>query len=240
MKSDADEDASAILRTHALRVGYQGRALSGPFDLEIRAGELWAVAGRNGSGKSTWLRTLLGLLPPVSGRVEWAVARPSPVYVAQDSKLDSIYPVSVGSVVAMGAMRDLSFASLANPTLDVAGALEQVGLADLEHQSFRDLSAGQRQRVLFARAWAGARDLVVLDEPTSAMDGRAEQRAFELMKELASDRGIAVVVVGHDHGLLSRFADHALYFDQSPGRIAVGSAKDVLANAGATSAHEPA
>lgn len=218
-------EAPVIVRTRALSVGHRGRALLGPIDVEIRAGELWAIVGRNGSGKSTWLRTLLGLLPPVSGSVEWLVSRPQPVYVAQDSKFDAVHPISVGDVVALGGMRGVT---LARHPVDVTYALDQVGLTDQQHRLYRELSAGQRQRVQFARAWASARDLVVLDEPTSAMDEEAEDRAFELLAELARERATAVVVVGHDHALLGRFADRVLLFDRSRGQVVVGSTTELL------------
>lgn len=220
---------SVVVRTRALTVGYRGRVLRGPLDVEIRSGEFWAVVGRNGSGKSTWVRTLIGLLPPISGRVEWAVPEPAPVYVAQDAKFDAIHPVSVKEVVAMGAMRGWSFLPFARPGAEVSGAIERLGLDELQHRSFRELSVGQRQRVLFTRAWASARDLVVLDEPTSAMDARAERRAFEQMAELARERGVAVVVIGHDHALLRQFADHVLSFDRGRIGITVGSAQELLA-----------
>jgi zinc transport system ATP-binding protein len=211
-------------------VGYGGRALRGPLDLEIHSGEFWGVVGRNGSGKSTWIRTLIGLLPPVAGRVEWAVPDPSPVYVAQDSRFDAIYPISAHDVVAMAGMRGWSFLPTPRAVVDITGSLARLGVSELESRAFRELSAGQRQQVLFARAWASARDLVVLDEPTSAMDAEAEGRAFELMAELCRERGAAVIVIGHDHALLGQFTDRVLDFGRDRNSIAVRSAEELLAS----------
>lgn len=153
------------------------------------------------------------------------VSRPQLVYVAQDSKFDAIHSISVGDVVALGKMRGVT---LARHPVDVAHALEQVGLKDQQHRLYRELSAGQRQRVQFARAWASARDLVVLDEPTSAMAEEAEDRSFELLAELAREGATAVVVVGHDHALLGRFADRVMLFDRSRGHVVVGSATELF------------
>lgn len=101
-----------LIRCEQLRVGYRGRAILPAIDVSIGAGELWALVGRNGSGKSTWFQTVLGLLPAVSGSVQRAPdLRLS--YVPQRLKLDELFPVRARDVVAMGLERNWSLLSMA-------------------------------------------------------------------------------------------------------------------------------
>jgi zinc transport system ATP-binding protein len=182
-----------LLRCERLRVGHGGRAILPPVDLELRRAEFVAVVGRNGAGKTTWFRTLLGLLPPVSGGV---VARPGLrlSYVPQRAQLDALCPLLVHEVVAMGALRGLSFARPgARDSQLVARALERTNAAALAAHPYRALSEGQKQRVLLARLYASDPELALLDEPTSAMDFVAEREALDLIAALRAERGTTVV-----------------------------------------------
>jgi zinc transport system ATP-binding protein len=226
-------DSEELLCCRALEVGYAGRALLPPVDLVIRRGETWAVVGRNGSGKSTWLRTLLGLVPPVRGEVSSGKRELRLAYLAQRSAFDEAYPLSVRDVVAMGQERGLSFIRpRARRELEAAvrAALEAMGILALAEQPFRDLSEGQKQRVLFARVAMARADLAVLDEPTSAMDLVAEREAFELLARLQRETGVAIVVVSHYLGLARRFADRAVLLDRDTPAVVVGTPDDVFSH----------
>jgi zinc transport system ATP-binding protein len=213
-----------------LLVGYQGRAILPPVDLTIRRGELWAVIGRNGAGKTTWLRTLLGLLPPVRGEVQRDLARLSLTYLAQRQTFDELYPLRVRDVVGMGLERGMSFWRPYRhaKSAEVSRALALVGASELLDRPFRQLSEGQKQRVLFARVAASAPDLAVLDEPTSAMDWVAEREALELLQRLRHELGMGLVIVSHYLGLAREFADRALLVDRDGGELVTGTPREVL------------
>jgi zinc transport system ATP-binding protein len=218
-----------LLECRNVVVGHRGTALLPPIELAIRPGELWAVIGRNGSGKTTWLRTLLGLLPPVSGAV--VPARPLRLsYLPQRQAIDELYPLLSRDVVAMGLARGRSVFGW--PSRDtrprVARALAQVGAAELAERPFRQLSEGQKQRVLFARVAAAEPDLAVLDEPTSAMDLVAEREAYEVLKRLQRDSRVALVVVSHFLGLAETYADRVLLLDRDTPAVVTGSPREVL------------
>jgi zinc transport system ATP-binding protein len=224
---------SAIVHCRQLVVGHRGHAILPPVDVTIRAGELWAVIGRNGSGKTTWLRTLLGLLPPVAGSIQFEAARtPRLTYLAQRQAFDDHYPLRVRDIVAMGTDRAGSylFPRARQNTTKVAQALARVGASELALRPFRELSEGQKQRVLFARVAASEPDLAVLDEPTSAMDLVAEQEAWQLLERLRRETRLALIVVSHYVGLAGSYADRLVFLDRDTPAAVVGSPAEVFAH----------
>lgn len=223
--------AQPLLECRQLVVGHEGRGILPPVDVSIRPGELWAVIGRNGSGKTTWLRTLLGLLPPVSGALSFPGRPPRLSYLAQRQTFDPHYPLRVCDVVAMGTDRGSCWFSRprAQGAL-VNGALQRVAAAELAQRPFRELSEGQKQRVLFARVAAAQPDLAVLDEPTSAMDLVAEQEAWQLLDRLRREAGLALIVVSHYVGLAGKYADQIVFLDRESSAALVGTPREVFAH----------
>ena len=225
-------DRPALFECQNLRVGIGGRALLPALNLTIRAGEFWAVVGRNGAGKTTWLRTLLGLLPPIAGNVRSASdVRVS--YLPQRSGMDDLYPLTAREVVSIGAERGWSFLGGlgARRRKDkVEQALAEVGAAELAERPFRRLSEGQKQRVLFARLAAADAEVAILDEPTSAMDKVAEKEAFELISALRDKHGLAVLVVSHYLSIVSHFADRAILLDADSQQVVTGAPREVFAH----------
>lgn len=215
-----------LLACRSLVIGHAGRAIAPPVELEIRAGELWVVAGKNGSGKTTWVRTLLGLLSPVSGAVEPRNPPPRRCFLSQRHAFEAGYPLISRDVVAMGLERGGVFSSRsAGGTERVARSLELCDAADLAERSFHELSEGQKQRVLLARVHVSEPELAVLDEPTSAMDADSERSAWRRLKEVQTHSRAAFVVVTHSLALAAEYADRALVFERETRSISVGGAE---------------
>jgi zinc transport system ATP-binding protein len=219
-----------LIGCRGLLVGYQGRAILPPVELTIRRAELWAVIGRNGAGKTTWLRTLLGLLSPVAGEVRREISGLKLSYLAQRQSFDELYPLRARDVVAMGLQRGRSFSSLekGGDAARIERALALVGASELVARPFRQLSEGQKQRVLFARVAASEPDLAILDEPTSAMDLVAEREALELLQRLRRELRMGIVIVSHYLGLAREFADRALLLDRELSQVVSGTPREVL------------
>ncbi len=195
-----------LLAVREASFGY-GEAVLTAVSLELCAGELAAVVGPNGGGKTTLLRGLLGLLEPLRGTVE--ADRSALGYVPQRESLDALYPLSALEVVEMGAFRRLGrFGGLsATDRASAAACLVRVGLEGAGRRPFSQLSGGQRQRVLIARALLMGPALLLLDEPTSGADPEAGERVLDLLRELAVERGLGVVLVTHAPELLGNRAD---------------------------------
>lgn len=222
-------DAEAVVTARGLLVGYAGVAVLPAVDLDVRPGELWGLVGPNGAGKSTLLRTLLGLLPRVGGLMTW---RPGlrVGYVPQRSDLDLSGPRRVLDVVRGGAEHGWSFLSPLSPWRRreaVWRALRDANAASLARAQVAELSEGQKQRVLMARALASDPHLLVLDEPTSAMDGRAERDVYQALGALRQARHIAVLMVSHHVSMLAEAATDLLLVDGDDGLVQAGPAPQV-------------
>jgi ABC-type Mn2+/Zn2+ transport system ATPase subunit len=212
-------ETGRLIRAEALQVGYDGVALLPALSVEVARRELWAVVGPNGAGKTTFVRTLLGLERPVAGAVSLEPGLRL-AYVPQQGALDAIFPVSVRDFVLMGRQGPgglFGGASAADRDL-AAGALAEAGVEAFSRRQLRDLSGGQRQRVLMARALARDADVVVLDEPTNALDRRSEADVLALIEKLrARGKGAAVIMVTHLVEDALERADHALLLDRDHG-----------------------
>jgi ABC-type Mn2+/Zn2+ transport system ATPase subunit len=216
-----------LIKTHQLQFGY-GRALTPPLALEVERGQLWVLLGRNGAGKTTLLRTLLGLLPPVAGRAE----RTSGLrlgYVPQRSSIDLAVPCRVVDLVRAGRDRDWSFLRPSVGRMKAAdAALDAMNLTDLAEQQYAELSEGQKQRVLVARALVSDPDLLFLDEPTSAMDLEAERAFYKVLTAEAESRALGVILVSHDVESALDVASHAVFLDRERETALAGPRDEVL------------
>jgi zinc transport system ATP-binding protein len=171
-------------------------------------------------------------MPPLGGRVERASAELKLAYLAQHRTFDELYPLTAWDVVAMGVYGSVGGWRLSRKDHGrVRHALELLSIGELSGRPFRELSEGQRQRVLFARVAAAQPDLAVLDEPTSAMDVVAERETYELIGRLRHELRMTVVVVSHDLGLAREFADRALLLDRQLGAVIAGAPREVLEHA---------
>jgi ABC-type Mn2+/Zn2+ transport system ATPase subunit len=210
-------------------VGHGGRAFLANVDLEVGSGDFLALVGPNGGGKTTIVRTLLGALPLVAGRL----VRPRPVrvgYVPQREHVDAIWPFTAGEVVLMGRTPSLGTFRRPGPAdrAAAARALERVGIAHLARTRLGELSGGQRQRTLIARALVGDPELVVLDEPTNGMDPAAELATMDLLRELHAGGQLAVVMVSHRLEAVANYARRLAFVDKDRALFRVGSLETML------------
>lgn len=224
---DVNTTSESLLRVADLRVGYGGAPLLPPIDFAVRRGELWAIAGPNGAGKTTLLKTLLGLVSPLSGTMEMP---PRVGYVPQRTRLGGRLPGRVVDVIRSGVDEGWSFlrpGHLRRRRGDVERAMELTGCAELLRQDFRQLSEGQKQRVLVARALAGVPDILVFDEPTSAMDIETEHRTMHLLDEIRTTADVGVLLVSHHLAVVAEFATHLVVLDRDLQNVVAGPIGDV-------------
>lgn len=216
-----------ILRFTDVSLGYGGQAVLAGLSFHVCTGELLGIVGPNGSGKTTILRAILGLIRPRSGTVE-RLGKPVIGYVPQRESIDTIIPVTALDVALMGrAPRMGIFQPESRRDRDLARqALARVGVEHLARALFRDLSGGQQQRVLIARALASEPDLLVLDEPTNGMDLASEHGIVELVRSLNRGQGLTVILVTHVLPIVLNAATTILLIED--GRILYGDVEDVL------------
>ena len=234
----SEELDGVALRVCDVNAGYGREVVLSGVSLSVRRGEFWALIGHNGSGKSTLLRTILGLQRQLSGRVE-RIEGETLGYVPQRNLIDLDVPSRVIDMVRGGAERGWSFL---DPRFRwrqrgrVQRALEDTNTAALASRAFRTLSEGQKQRVLLARALVNTPSVLLLDEPTSAMDQEAEAQTFELLRALMERRSLALLVVSHHLPVLTQHVSHVAFIDRV-GMVSAGSKRDILANASFIAQH---
>ncbi len=189
---------------------YEGPVILENITLTIRHGEFIGLVGPNGGGKSTLLKIILGLLEPERGKV-WIGGKPPRQnlgllgYVPQYAAFSRDFPISVKNTVLLGRLgRSSRLGRYSREDHEIAGqSLREAGMEHLADRPIARLSGGQLQRVLIARALAGRPDILLLDEPTSNIDMRAESEIFDLLGEL--NARMTIVVVSHDIGFISRY-----------------------------------
>jgi len=226
----ADEE-NTLIAAAGLTAGYRGRPVVTGVDLEIHRGEVWFLVGANGTGKTTLVRTVLGLIPPVAGTLRVArslASRQAIGFVPQRSDVPPSVPMTVREFVRLGLVGvRLGRSGRRQRTME---ALAAVGLAGRQLDAFASLSGGMRQRAVLARALVRRPQLLVLDEPTNHLDPAAEDAFLALLLKLSSAReneaGTALMFVTHDLDIVARMATHVALF--ASGTVVAGNREIVL------------
>lgn len=203
---------SAVLQIRDVTLGYRDLTLFRNLSMDIEQGATLAVLGANGSGKSTFVKMLLGLMDPLEGKLSWPNGRPREIgYLAQMTEFDRRFPIRVRDLAAMGAWRGFGFRrGLDRAARDrMNAALDEAGVLDIADRPLHMLSGGQLQRALFARVIMQDAPLILLDEPFAAVDQSTEAHLLAIIRRWR-DEGCAVVLVVHDLSSVLDHCSHAL------------------------------
>lgn len=235
-----------ILQVKEVTFSYGEQGVLEHVSFSLRKGEMLGLVGPNGSGKSTLLKIILGLLPLKSGEVFWYG---SPIrrfrqwakigYVSQKANsFNTGFPATVEEVVEMGQTGKMGlFRHPGKADRDkVREALATVEMDAFMGRNIGRLSGGQQQRVFIAKAIVSDPDVLILDEPTVGVDARSEDLFYDLLERLNRERGMTILLVSHDLGVVSEKMDsvacinHTLYY-HGPAKDFQGKREEVLLSA---------
>ncbi len=183
-----------------LSVGYNNTPLHTDINFVIPSGSYTLVVGENGVGKSTLIKTILGLLPPIDGKIMIGNnSKNADIgYLPQQTAVQKDFPASVYEVVKSGFIKKIGFRPFytkAEKKIAI-NMLEKLGISEIKKRSYSELSGGQQQRVLLARALCATDKILLLDEPTAGLDIASTKEFYKIIKEL-NQEGTTIVMITH-------------------------------------------
>jgi len=207
-----------------LYAGYHGTEALKDVSFSVTPGDYIGVCGPNGSGKSTLIKVVLGLLPPTRGEVS-VLGTPQADfknwqrigYLPQGLQFfNPHFPATVNEVVRLGRLAGKRFPKRFSreDTVAVERTMEWMGISHIKGCMIGELSGGLRQRVLLARALVNDPELLVLDEPTTALDPETRESFYKLIFEMNREKKATVLLVTHDTATIGKYASHLLYLDK--------------------------
>lgn len=199
-----------ILELKSVYAGYDDEVILKNVSLEILDDDFIGIIGPNGGGKTTLLHVLLGLIKPFKGTVEFFSdnqhGRNNKIgYLPQINKIDKKFPITVEEVVLSGLIygSDIFGRFSKSQKKQANETLKRVGICHMKDLTIGELSGGQIQKVLLARAIVSSPRLLILDEPNTFVDNQFEGELYEILKELNNE--MAIIIVSHDVGTISSY-----------------------------------
>lgn len=214
----------AIIEFDHVTVKYGQTEAVSDISCVIEKGDFVGLAGPNGAGKTTLIKALFGLIPVTAGKISlFGQAQKSFTdwqkigYLPQKlTNLNPLFPASVREVVLLGLLSSKKPPKIIteidnNKVGKVLGELEITLLKD---KMLAELSGGQQQRVMLARALAAEPEILIFDEPSTALDPQSRKNFFRLIKKLNQEKGVTVIIITHDTGYIGNYANKLLYIDR--------------------------
>ena len=205
----------SLIRADKASFAYEGRTVLKDISFHVEMGDFLLIVGENGAGKSTLLKGLLGLKKPSMGKISFGDGlRAREIgYLPQQTVVQKDFPASVLEVVLSGRLNHLGgLPFYRKKDKEIAGRyIHKMGICHLRDACYRDLSGGQQQKVLLARALCAAKKMILLDEPITGLDPVASKDLYETIDHLNKRDQMTVIMVSHDVRGAYPFASHVLH-----------------------------
>ncbi|MFQ5493184.1 MAG: metal ABC transporter ATP-binding protein [Candidatus Dojkabacteria bacterium] len=214
------------LKVKGLSVRLGGHQILDNVEFEVPKGQLTYILGANGSGKTTLVRTLLGLQEADSGSIKlFGKTRTQELvasymgYVPQYSEVERDFPISVDEVIKLACDTDRC-------SLGVAGHLKLFDIDHLATRKISNLSGGEFQKVLIARALVNQPEILILDEPINNLDLKSQEDLLANIRKINKHEKITILIISHDHHIINEKTDHVLHLSNHD--VIAGKAKEIL------------
>lgn len=213
-----------ILTAQDLIFRYNSTEVLSDISFRLQAGDYVGIVGPNGSGKTTLIKLILGFIQPDRGTIllfgsnpvdfsEWRRVGYLPQRI---NSFNPNFPATVREIVALGLLSTKGFPKRIGKTDEgaIESALSLLNILDIKNKLIGELSGGQQQRVLLAKAIVSKPELLILDEPTTALDPEAREKFFNTLRDLNGDGKVTIVIITHDTGTIGKYASRLLYLDK--------------------------
>lgn len=214
----------SIIEVKNLSFRYGTAPVLEDLSFSLEKGAYVALAGPNGAGKTTLIKLLLGLETPASGTIRildqdlkkfssWEKIGYLPQRV---NTFNPLFPATVREVVELGLLAAKRYPKKSSRAdlKKISETLELLNIRDLENKPVADLSGGQQQRVFLARALVSNPEILILDEPSTALDPETREQFFAILKKLNTEQGVTVIIITHDTSDIGQYAAELLYLDK--------------------------
>ena len=228
-----------LLTTYNLEVGYKRKKVLSNIDLVINSGEVVTILGANGIGKSTLIKTLTGEISPIGGQV---IVAGKPIESYTQKELSKHIAIVTTDKVQAGGLKVIElinlgrhphtgyFGRLADKDIQIVRkAMNDVGIAHKENSYLSELSDGERQKVMIARAIAQQTPIIILDEPFSFLDTASRIEILSLLKNICRTDNVGILLSSHDVSQAMRMSDRIVLVDKDR-EITVGTPYDLICN----------
>lgn len=198
-----------------LSLGYDGHVILSDVNFSVSAGDYLCIVGENGSGKSTMMKTILGLQKPLDGAIRFGDGLKANEigYLPQQTAAQKDFPATVWEIVLSGCQARAGlrpFYSKAEKRMAKEN-MEKMGITRFAGRCYRELSGGQQQRVLLARALCATRKLLLLDEPVSGLDPKVTLEMYQLIEKLNKEEHVTILMISHDISAAVKYASYILH-----------------------------
>lgn len=221
----------SLIKCENIALAYDGKEIVSDISFQVNRNDYLCIVGENGSGKSSLIKAILGLIKPTRGQIVFGDGlRQSEIgYLPQQTAVQKDFPASVNEVVLSGCLNSSrAFAPFYTKEQKNKAYenMERLRISDLKDKCYRELSGGQQQRVLLARALCATKSILLLDEPVTGLDPIVTSDFYKLINEINVGMDITVIMVSHDIASAVENSTHILHLQHK--QLFYGKTKDYL------------